>query len=146
MSPPRSPSGWGTAGERVLRGTCRSTRGQTDGPVSPTAAALTSDVDVGVGHEQHGQWVHLGGVPHEHPTVGLHRHEVGQPAAVQLGRLPAEGTAVSPAGSVTCVGGSEGVLRTTSRSPPAHGDTHMITHLLMVDLWSRTVPAFVRYA
>lgn len=51
--------------------------------------ALTSHMDVSVGHEQHGQRVHLGRVPHEDAAVGLDGHEVGEPAAVELGRLPA---------------------------------------------------------
>lgn len=51
-------------------------------------------MDVGVGHEQHGQRVHLRRVAHEDAAVGLDGHEVGEPAAVELGGLPA-GAALS---------------------------------------------------
>lgn len=68
-------------------------------------AALTSDVDICVSHEQHGQRVDLGGVPHKHPTVGLDRHEVREPAAVELGGLPAQGTATSAPGRDTASSG-----------------------------------------
>lgn len=88
-------------------------------------------MDVGVSHEQHGQRVHLGRVAHEDAAVGLDGHEVGEPAAVELGRLPA-GAALSALPGPT--------------QPPPRGTPVPITHLLMVDLCSSTVPALVRYA
>lgn len=67
--------------------------------------------------------------------------------------LSTTGRDVLYSGSGTGVGSSAGVPSTASwccaaqgvGSPPSRGHRHTyITHLLIVDLWSRTVPAFVR--
>lgn len=105
---------------------------QQRGTLAEGIRFLTPHVDIRISHQQHRQRMYLRGVPHEDAPVGLDRHEVGQPTAVQLGGLPAEEKARDIACAGSCLFGEQ---------IGAPGGTY----LLMVDLCKRTVPALVRY-